>query len=373
MPWGGDGGHSHGQKPSPDKVPDAKAEGIIQPLAPGPREEYQDITRCIFFRHRGASAAEAAAAIQRPLAWVEQRWALEASSVPVPRAMPPYVRRHALSCLEKGVEPFRPADLRRGFFEVSPEALRSLASLPWGAAPVLKRDYASGAVRDSGIRVERQRCSPKGLRTGVPCVDEALRRIQAEFNVDDPGAYLLCNRYPDGRASIAPHQHDFCSATLVIGAPRAFVLDDRSLELRGGDVLVFGSQRHSVPRVSHAAGERVSVSLFWYPEWLPDWYGSERIAAWAIENEEADRWAAQRAVDVQSLQSMGFSEAAALAALDEEADNLDAAVARLVQGSCSDGCDALPAQGVPGAETSVQAGVPRVRGRWARKSRAREA
>lgn len=356
-----------------DEVLDAKAEGVLKPLTFGPREDYQDITRCIFFRRRGASGAEAAAAVGRPLAWVEQRWALEASSVPVPKSMPPYVRRHALSCVEKGVEPFRPADLRRGFFEVSPTALHALALLPWGAAPVLKRDYASGAVRDSGIRVERQRCSPKGLRTGVPCVDDALRRIQAEFNVDDPGAYLLCNRYLDGQASIAPHQHDFCSATLVIGAPRPFVLDDRSLELRGGDVLVFGNQRHSVPRVSHAVGERVSVSLFWYPEWLPDWYGSERIGAWAIENEEADRWAAQRAVDAQSLQSMGFSEAAALAALDEASDNLDVAVARLLEKSCTDVCNVPAMQVASGVETSSQAGMPRVRGRWARKSRARDA
>ena len=41
------------------------------------------------------------------------------------------------------------------------------------------------------------------------------------------------------------------------------LLDKRPLILQEGDVLIFGSQRHSVPKMSNCLGERISLSLFW--------------------------------------------------------------------------------------------------------------
>merc|ERR1712118_562215 len=123
----------------------------------------------------------------------------------------------------------------------------------------------TGEVWDTGHRLLREKASC-GLHTGIPLVDNAIAKVVEEYTIDDPGAYLLCNRYRDGQAFIAPHQHDFWSATFSFGADRVFMLDQCPLLLRSGDVLVFGSQRHSVPKFKNG-GDRISVSLFWHPDW----------------------------------------------------------------------------------------------------------
>merc|ERR1711937_870921 len=104
------------------------------------------------------------------------------------------------------------------------------------------------------------------MRTGIPRLDAALERVRQDFGVRDPDAYLLNNWYPDGRCSIAPHQHDFWSAIISFGAPRIFVLDGQPILLGEGDLLVFGTQRHSVPKMPQVKDGRVSIAVFWYPE-----------------------------------------------------------------------------------------------------------
>merc|ERR1711937_848755 len=93
-----------------------------------------------------------------------------------------------------------------------------------------------------------------------------MGRIKVDFQINDPGAYLICNWYPDGNTNIAPHQHVFWSAILSFGAPRVFTLDWQPLLLGDGDLLVFGTQRHSVPKMQSVASGRLSVAIFWYPE-----------------------------------------------------------------------------------------------------------
>merc|ERR1712151_89206 len=51
-----------------------------------------------------------------------------------------------------------------------------------------------------------------------------------------------------------------------MGAPRIFTLDWQPLLLGDGDLLVFGTQRHSVPKMQSVESGRLSVAIFWYPE-----------------------------------------------------------------------------------------------------------
>ena len=75
-----------------------------------------------------------------------------------------------------------------------------------------------------------------------------------------------CTTDADGKSSISPHQHDFWSAIISFGASRLMMIDDNPLQLHDGDLVVFGTQRHSIPKMPHVRGPRVSVAIFYYPE-----------------------------------------------------------------------------------------------------------
>lgn len=302
---------------------------------PGPRKDYQDKIRVAYFRSKGRDDQSIADSLRLPAGFVQA--CTDPGNLPIPKQVPQYIADHGLRCLEHGIEPFRPAFLRRNFVDSSPAVVKALSSsLNWVAAPALKRDYVTGEVWDTGHRLLREKASC-ALHTGVPVVDAAIAQIVDEYQIDDPGAYLLCNRYADGRAFIAPHQHDFWSATFSFGAPRVFILGNSTLILQDGDVLVFGSQRHSVPKMPKHCGERISLSLFWHPNWRADCgYTEEQIQRWHRDNEDGAMWAAKRTSSVEMLSQLGFGVDTIIAALNDSADDVDAAaIALLAETNCT--------------------------------------
>lgn len=269
----------------------------------------------------------------------------EACELSPPRQVPAYIADHAIDCLEAKVDPCRPAQILRRFVQSS-EPLENCsalsACLSWDPAPALKRDYETGEVWDTGRKLLREK-AVSSLQTGVPAVDAAITQIVDIFGIDDPGAYLLCNKYKDGRSFIAPHQHDFWSATFSFGASRIFLLDKQPILLEDGDVLVFGSQRHSVPKQldPRQSGERVSLSLFWYPAWrvqtrfsgiADSGDGRAELAAWRRANGDMRaEWAAKRASAVDSLREItGCDLASVVCALNSTNDDLDEALTLLL-------------------------------------------
>eukprot|EP00929_Paragymnodinium_shiwhaense_P118384 TRINITY_DN90303_c0_g1_i1.p1 TRINITY_DN90303_c0_g1~~TRINITY_DN90303_c0_g1_i1.p1 ORF type:complete len:425 (-),score=60.44 TRINITY_DN90303_c0_g1_i1:254-1528(-) len=229
--------------------------------------EYRLRIRLQYLRLQGLSKEEIAREVQRALGWVTRWWDKTPTEVPRPREVPPYVAEYNLRMLACGVEPFRPAVLCRRYVEDTDGLyLECAQAMPWRQAVFRKRNYETGEVTVTNIASSRQDCSYRGLHTGIPRLDNALDRIRRQFNVKDPRAYLLNNFYPDGNTSIAPHQHDFWSAILSFGASRVFTLDGHPVLLGDGDLLVFGTQRHGVPKMPAVKDGRISVAIFWYPE-----------------------------------------------------------------------------------------------------------
>eukprot|EP00930_Biecheleria_cincta_P085260 TRINITY_DN74666_c0_g1_i1.p1 TRINITY_DN74666_c0_g1~~TRINITY_DN74666_c0_g1_i1.p1 ORF type:complete len:394 (+),score=57.06 TRINITY_DN74666_c0_g1_i1:2-1183(+) len=334
----------------------------------GPRKNYQDNIRVAYFRGEGRDDQSIAERLRLPLGFVQA--CKNPGSIPIPKQVPQYIADHGLRCLEHGIEPFRPAVLRRNFVNSSPGVLKALSSsLNWVAAPALKRDYVTGEVWDTGHRLLREKASC-GLHTGVPAVDTAIAKIVEEYQIDDPGAYLLCNRYADGRAFIAPHQHDFWSATFSFGAPRVFILGQRALILQDGDVLVFGSQRHSVPKMPTCTGERISLSLFWYPNWRADCgHTEEQIERWHRGSEEAAMWAAKRTSSVEMLTQLGFEVDVIVAALNDSGDDVDAAAVTLLAKGCvgQNSADQVKALVEPEVADATAAPLLKPKNRWRNK------
>jgi hypothetical protein len=229
--------------------------------------EYQALLRAHYFRQIGMSKEEVASRLGRTLGWVTKCWRSSAQEARRPREIPPYVAEYELHLLKYRVEPFLPPVLKRKYVTSTSGLYRECVDqMPWRQAVFRKRNYETGEVIVTNIASNRQDCSYRGLRTGIQRLDEALQKLKTDFQIKDPRAYLLNNWYPDGKTSIAPHNHDFWSAILSFGESRVFMLDGQPLMLGDGDLLVFGTQRHSVPKMPEVSEGRVSVAVFWYPE-----------------------------------------------------------------------------------------------------------
>lgn len=201
------------------------------------------------------------------MGWVGQIWQQSVEQIPRPRDVAKYISLYEQKMLKTGCEPFRPPSLRRRYVGTCVGVYEECAeAFPWQQAVLRKRNYETGEVTITNTASSRQDCTFPSLRTGMPQVDSVIERVRKDFDIRDPGAYLMCNWYPDGNTNIAPHQHDFWSAILCFGASRVFMLDDQPVLLNNGDLLVFGTQKHSVPRMPDIMEGRISVAIFWYPE-----------------------------------------------------------------------------------------------------------
>eukprot|EP00746_Dinoflagellata_sp_MGD_P122483 gnl/MRDRNA2_/MRDRNA2_57360_c0_seq1.p1 gnl/MRDRNA2_/MRDRNA2_57360_c0~~gnl/MRDRNA2_/MRDRNA2_57360_c0_seq1.p1 ORF type:complete len:417 (+),score=74.96 gnl/MRDRNA2_/MRDRNA2_57360_c0_seq1:93-1343(+) len=229
--------------------------------------EYRLQLRAHWLKRQGYSQANTAQEIKKPVGWVGHTWQQSVEKIPRPRDVAKYISLYEQKMLKAGIEPFKPPSLHRQYAPSSAGVYEECAAaFPWQQAVLRKRNYETGEVTITNTASSRQDCCFPTLRTGLPRVDSVIDRVRQDFDIRDPGAYLMCNWYPDGNTNIAPHQHDFWSAILCFGASRVFMLDNEPLLLNSGDLLVFGTQKHSVPRMPDVQEGRISVAIFWYPE-----------------------------------------------------------------------------------------------------------
>jgi len=229
--------------------------------------EYRLRITAYYLRGLGWSKDRVAAKLGRAQGWVTLWWQTVPEEVPRPRDIPPYVADYNMRMLKAGIEPFRPAVLKRRYATDTVGLYEECAQqMPWRQAVFRRRNYQTGGVTVTNIASSRQDSSYVGLKTGVPRLDVILERMRVDLNITDPRVYLLNNFYPDGNTSIAPHTHDFWSAIVSFGASRVFTVDGHPVLLGDGDLLVIGTQRHAVPKMPAVTEGRVSVAIFWYPE-----------------------------------------------------------------------------------------------------------
>jgi len=265
--------------------------------------EYQQRIKAHFLRSKGLAKEDAAKELARAVGWVSLWWQKLPEEIPRPREVPPYVSEYNLRMLQLGVEPFRPAVLRRRFVEDTDGLyLECAQQMPWRQAVFRKRNYETGEVTVTNIASSRQDCAYPGLHTGIPRLDEALERVRREFDIQDPRAYLLNNFYPDGNTSIAPHNHDFWSAILSFGASRVFTLDGAPILLGDGDLLVLGTQRHGLPKMPAVKEGRVSIAIFWFQEHKQELASKTHSGGTDFQDERDDSVCAQCGLQTILLQ-----------------------------------------------------------------------
>jgi len=245
------------------------AEDLGSPVLSSGGDEYRSILRMHYLRNVGLSVGQVASELRRPESWVHRWWDRAVKDLSRPPGVPKYIVDYELRMLQSGVEPFRAPELRRGYAQIAGLYHECLEKMPWRQAVIRRRDYGTGDLAITDTAANRQDCMCAGMRTGIQRLDAVLERMKRDFKIEDPHVHLVNNWYPDGRASIGAHSHDHWSAILSLGAPRLFILDDKPILVADGDVIIFGTQRHSLPKMPDVRDGRISVGMFWYPEKRP--------------------------------------------------------------------------------------------------------
>eukprot|EP00927_Polykrikos_kofoidii_P020531 TRINITY_DN19757_c0_g1_i2.p1 TRINITY_DN19757_c0_g1~~TRINITY_DN19757_c0_g1_i2.p1 ORF type:complete len:421 (-),score=50.03 TRINITY_DN19757_c0_g1_i2:231-1493(-) len=282
---------------------------LNEPELPIVVKDFRDTLRAVwFYQQQGLrDACKVSALLGRSENWVLARWKSKLAAIAGPPQLPPFIRNYEVKMLQSGVEPFRPAQLIRGFVEDCGELYEVCRTrFAWEQAMMRSRNQVTGEVTKTSIESTRQDCTIPGLRCGIDVIDSALDRARGMFDIKDPGVYLTCNWYPDGQAHIASHRHDFWSAIISFGASRVFLLDDQQILMGNGDLLVFGTQKHAVPRMPQVTEGRISICIFWYPERMTPSF-SLQLSATSGSVCAASRGGDMAALVMQQLAAAGLS------------------------------------------------------------------
>lgn len=111
--------------------------------------------------------------------------------------------------------------------------------------------------------LDRRSPPPSHLQFLVELMQGLFDAMQSE-TPDDPILPFQCFvcLYETGEDSCPAHAHDCRQLTLAFGAPRAFLVGDRTEILRHGDVIVLDGERHGLPK-TRVDGPRASINIFY--------------------------------------------------------------------------------------------------------------
>eukprot|EP00929_Paragymnodinium_shiwhaense_P083927 TRINITY_DN44854_c0_g1_i2.p1 TRINITY_DN44854_c0_g1~~TRINITY_DN44854_c0_g1_i2.p1 ORF type:complete len:957 (+),score=282.21 TRINITY_DN44854_c0_g1_i2:71-2941(+) len=310
-------------------------------------KEYQDRLRAVALRKEGKEKGEIASLMGRPERFVQTWWKKEPKEVPRPAGVHDYLKP----------EFWRDIQLVRGFGKglgIYEEILQNCSE--WvqpmsdgadfkGAGYKLKYDK-EGRMRPQGNQNAKDGLTP-GKYTQL---DKLSQKLLVTQNIDDrvlkrPGILW----YPDGSSDAIEHRHEAWTALMSFGEPRILTIDKQPILLRDGDLIVFGTQRHGVPKMCTEGatfdeyGGRMSVVFFFMPTGQQA-QGSEPWKA-IMENDRPSRKASAmihdahlgataqlqgllsgpHAASIRHLQDLGFADKECAAALQATGFDLERA------------------------------------------------
>lgn len=286
------------------------------PSAPfGPLKDYEDKLKAIELCSRGLGKLEVAQALGKSEHWVKRWWRQDPHLIPKPTVA------HGALVQNAPLLSFRDLDLRRDFLSDQDcgETLLKEAwkTLKWEPARRATRDPDTGDLRvrfdHTGNSITQPGRFVAEYKGGMASLDKVLQRMVDAANIKDPRARVFLNYYEDGKATCPVHRHDFWTCTLSLGASRIALIEGRPILLRGGDLLVFGTQAHGCPNMPDVGSTRASIVVFYYP----DATSIERRWATCEDDDEqededspasqVDRTAAPKLVDADLLGCPGIS------------------------------------------------------------------
>eukprot|EP00928_Gymnodinium_smaydae_P053617 TRINITY_DN37565_c0_g1_i1.p1 TRINITY_DN37565_c0_g1~~TRINITY_DN37565_c0_g1_i1.p1 ORF type:complete len:925 (-),score=143.48 TRINITY_DN37565_c0_g1_i1:85-2859(-) len=331
--------------------------GLFESNSSQGHKEYQDRLKAIALREEGLGKAEIAATLGRSEKFVQNWWRKEPKQVPKPAGVHEYLK----------TEYWRDVQIVRGFGKGLGIYDEVLQEADWQQQMAWGNDFRNGGRvvkydKEGRMRPMGNQQAKGGYEAGrMPNLDKVTQKMLSQLDIQDrvltrPG--LLW--YPDGTADAIPHRHECWTALLSFGAPRILTIDGAPVLLRDGDLIVFGTQRHGVPRM-HPEGEdfdsyggRISTVFFFMPQgelasganpWRPIFdqedAPSRQLTAWQKDKQLGSPYEreglmnGELAPNLKQLMDLGFAEKDALVALKAADQDLDRAAEILLSGGAS--------------------------------------
>ncbi|CAJ1433949.1 unnamed protein product [Effrenium voratum] len=303
-------------------------------------KEYQDRLRAIALRKEGHEKSEIAEALGRPRRFVETWWRKEPKEVPKPPGVHDYLK----------TEFWRDIEIIRGFGKGLGIYEDALNTTEWVQPMSDGREFKNGGGyrlkydKEGRMRPQGNQNAKDGVIPGrLPKLDKLIQQVMVEQGINDrvlkrPG--LLW--YPDGTSDAIVHRHEAWTALMSFGSPRILTIDGHPVLLRDGDLIIFGTQRHGVPKMCQEGatfddyGGRMSVVMFF----MPTGKQAEGTAPWRAIHDAPSRKASAmlqeahlgraaqvngmltgaKSAEMRQLLELGFGEDEAAAALQATGD-----------------------------------------------------
>jgi len=330
--------------------------GNLESNSSAGHKEYQDRLRVIALRQEGKEKNEIAELIGRPPRFVQTWWRKDPKEVPKPAGVHEYLK----------TEFWRDVEIVRGFGKDQGIYEDALASTEWVQPMADGREFKNGGGyrlkydKEGRMRPQGNQNAKDGVVPGrLPKLDRLVQRLMVEQDIDDrvlkrPG--LLW--YPDGTSDAIVHRHEAWTALMSFGSPRILTIDNHPVLLRDGDLIVFGTQRHGVPKMCTEGstfdeyGGRMSVVLFFMPTgqqasgsapWraIRDDEPSRKMQSWLVDADlgkdaqVSGLMNGSKSAELKQLTDLGFEAAEAAAALKATNFDVSLAVEALLNGSGS--------------------------------------
>ncbi|CAK9098949.1 unnamed protein product [Durusdinium trenchii] len=217
-----------------------------------------------------------------------------------------------------------------------------------------------------------------------PAFDKLLQKFFSEYGLADRTAGIALNWYPDGDSVLGSHRHDCWTALFSFGHERILTIDKTPLLLQDSDLVIFGTQRHGVPKMPEVKGGRITVPIFFYPtnmqmqkQWQTltdpdDVRRSNELAKLQSSHQlgleaEGGLWSSQLEA-LQQLLQLGFDPFSAKDALQASNFDPEAAAELLLLAGAADDLG-LSASSTSGSGTTAAATAERgTRNRWGKKA-----
>eukprot|EP00931_Biecheleriopsis_adriatica_P063779 TRINITY_DN38691_c0_g1_i1.p1 TRINITY_DN38691_c0_g1~~TRINITY_DN38691_c0_g1_i1.p1 ORF type:complete len:907 (-),score=212.24 TRINITY_DN38691_c0_g1_i1:261-2981(-) len=259
-------------------------EGSFESHSSEGHKEYQARIRAIFLRKQGKGKADIAKILGRSERYVSKWWQKEEQEVPKPWGVHGFLGGEmGFEAVQSGARIdqntvtdaatwWRDVEIRRGFAKDPEIYSEIMARADWETLPSNTKDFSTGAavmkyLKDGSVCTQsylKAKYSP-GLS---PATDRALQKLFAEFGIEGRTVGVLLNRYDDGQAMLGSHRHDCWTALFSFGSERILTIDNTPLLCQDGDLVIFGTQRHGVPKMPEIDTGRITVVVFFYPNHL---------------------------------------------------------------------------------------------------------
>lgn len=200
---------------------------------------------------------------------------------------------------------WRDVEIRRGFARDPAIYTEIMENAAWEGLPSNTKDFRTGAavmkyMKDGSVckqSYQKARYSP-GLS---PATDKALQKLFAEYGIEGRTVGVLLNRYDDGEAMLGSHRHDCWTALFSFGSERILTIDHTPLLCQDGDLVIFGTQRHGVPKMPDISTGRVTVVVFFYPN------ESQKQSMWQTITDDGNSMPSRTLVAIQHDTMLGSS------------------------------------------------------------------